>query len=257
MLSPMNFTCAGVTLSGLQSFLQSNRDVLASITLILLAVILRQWTKGRLQTVGTSLGERLGQGSNNKEPRQRTFGEWTAVSFTYPEITPYEKELVDIKPVPYRPFRWGPYHVTMGIRNMSWNDWIELDNQYERYQRIRAYRIGTRGGKVVRVLGNNPGVVRGGGEAAIELVHELAEYLSKRYPSSFHVTRHDQRNIKTITVVPLGETHELPLNLDEGEDAAERAMTISALLIQDDLAIMIEGTLNFYFRKFSHCNSCR
>jgi hypothetical protein len=46
----------------------------------------------------------------------------------------------------------------------------QLDNQYERYQRIRAHRIGTRGEKAVRVLGDNSGIVRGGGEAGKLLV---------------------------------------------------------------------------------------
>jgi hypothetical protein len=28
------------------------------------------------------------------------------------------------KPNPYRPFRHGPYHITMGLRNMNWDNWI-------------------------------------------------------------------------------------------------------------------------------------
>lgn len=112
------------------------------------------------------------------------------------------------------------------------------------------------------MLGDNPGLVRDGSEAgealvcaldrgvlncsiavAIELVHELSEYLSRRYPSSFHVTRHEPDvkarcqygwdgapPIRTITVVPLTTTHQLPLSPGDGEDAAERALTISALL---------------------------
>ena len=76
----------------------------------------------------------------------------------------------------------------------------------------------------------------------IELVHELAEYLSRRYPTTFRVSRHPESNteynwgweglppIKTITVVPLEETHELPLSLHEGDGVAEKAMIICALL---------------------------
>ena len=29
--------------------------------------------------------------------------------FEYPEVTPCLHELKDVKPVPYRPFRWGEY----------------------------------------------------------------------------------------------------------------------------------------------------
>jgi len=78
---------------------------------------------------------------------------------------------------------------------------------------------------------------------AIELVHELAEYLSRRYPTTFHVSRHVELSsgdyqwgwdglppIKSITVVPLRETHDLPVSTTDGEHAGKRAMIISALL---------------------------
>jgi hypothetical protein len=77
---------------------------------------------------------------------------------------------------------------------------------------------------------------------AIELAHELAEYLSRRYPTTFRVSRHPESTtkcswgweglppIKTITVVPLEEKHELPLSLDDGNGVAEKAMIICALL---------------------------
>ncbi|KAM6495690.1 Protein of unknown function (DUF3445) domain containing protein [Amanita muscaria] len=228
--------------------LQDCAYFLTAVLLCLLSAVILQHKKNRSQGSDPSLGEA------KKKAKDRSSGEWTPIDFKYPAITPCNMELADIKPIPYRPFRWGPYHVTMGIRSMNWDDWIELDNQYDRYQRIRAHRILTRDEKVVRVLDDIPGVVRGGGQAAIELVHELAEYLSKRYPLSFRVTRHSPETrskcqfgwegappIKTITVVPLNATHELPLDLHDGECAAKRAMTISALLVQDDLAIMIEG----------------
>ncbi|PFH52551.1 hypothetical protein AMATHDRAFT_74037 [Amanita thiersii Skay4041] len=193
--------------------------------------------------------------------------EWSPVHFTYPKITPCIEKLADIKPIPYRPFRWGPYHITMGIRSMAWDDWIELDNQYEQYQRIRAHRIQTRGQGVIRVLGDNPGLVCGGGEAAVELVHELAEYLSQRYPTAFCVTRRaldDRRKslygwygvppIQDITIVAMGITYRLPLHEHDGERAAERALEISALLVQDDLAIMIEGKDGkYYFQAGAIC----
>ncbi|XP_006460149.1 hypothetical protein AGABI2DRAFT_191916 [Agaricus bisporus var. bisporus H97] len=153
----------------------------------------------------------------------------------------------------------------MGIRNMIWSDWIELDDQYRNYQEIRARRIETQGHGVLRVLDDTP-TCKGGRLAVIELVHELAEYLSRRYPTTFRVSRHPESNteynwgweglppIKTITVVPLEETHELPLSLHEGDGVAEKAMIICALLIQDDLAVMVEGTDGrYYFQAGAIC----
>ncbi|KXN86328.1 hypothetical protein AN958_10190 [Leucoagaricus sp. SymC.cos] len=193
--------------------------------------------------------------------------EWTHIAFRYPKFDIWPLELSETKPIPYRPFRWGSYHITMGTRSMPWADWIELDNQYQQYQRIRAHRIETQGPGVIQVLDDNANpAVKGGHLAAIELVHELAEYLSRRYPTTFHVSRHTKPDvdykwgwdglppIKTITVVPLNETHELPLSPFNGDWASERAMTISALLIQDDLAVMIEGTDGrYYFQAGAIC----
>lgn len=81
--------------------------------------------------------------------------------------------------------------------------------------------------------------------AAVELVHELAEYLSRRYPKDFSVVRHSQRffigvycdwgwegapPIKTVTILSLGISYDLPLSVQDGSRAAERAMEIAGLL---------------------------
>lgn len=165
---------------------------------------------------------------------------------------------------------------------------LKLDNQFERYYQIRKHRIQQRGEGLIRVLqdGHNP-KVGGGGLAggwisflrvyrwyldptvivdyfrlvfciAIELVHELAAYLSTRYPTDFVVTRHERQvvealsvplpsrasattrfcdwgwdgalPIKSITVEGLKVTYELPLHVADGEKAPERALEIAALL---------------------------
>ncbi|KAJ7272582.1 hypothetical protein B0H12DRAFT_1043714 [Mycena haematopus] len=175
----------------------------------------------------------------------------------------------------YRPFRWGEYHVTMGIRSMQWGEWIELDDQYDAYYRIRKDRVERKGEKVVRVLppttrvcdGGEPVHIGGGAAAAIELVHELAEYLSRRYPSTFEITRHPPMAdyptgwggatpIKTVRIAHLEEEFELPLPLSlnhteneklDIEHEGTKAMRIAGLLVQDDLALMVEGSDGGYY----------
>ena len=101
---------------------------------------------------------------NEVDPSQDVaLGEWRPCKFSYPTITPQTQSLTEIKEVPYRPFRPGAYHVNMGLRSMPWDDWIELDNQYQRYHTIRKYRIETRRDKLIGVLrdDHNP-QVRGG-----------------------------------------------------------------------------------------------
>jgi hypothetical protein len=104
---------------------------------------------------------------------------------------------------------------------------------------------------------------------AVELVHEVAEYLTRKYPKTFRVaSRHTvatllrspsagegcrsrflstsqepldldeysdwgwggEPPIKTIRVEATRETFELPLNVKDGERAPERALEIAALL---------------------------
>ncbi|KAI0052577.1 hypothetical protein FA95DRAFT_1579903 [Auriscalpium vulgare] len=179
---------------------------------------------------------------------------WRSVSFDYPKITPLEKKLQDIQQRPYRPFKSGIYHITMGIRSMEWDEWIELDNQFAAFYRLRAQRIAQRGSRLVQVVPDRPGLVRGGAEAAKELVYELAEFLSRRFPTVFSVRRppiagrasggvhesgwYGEGAIQDITILPLNVTY----NLEE-----EDPMTLAALLVQDDLAIMIEGEDGQYY----------
>lgn len=53
----------------------------------------------------------------------------------------------------------------MGIRKMPFDEWIEPDNQLATYHRIRTQRVATRGEKLVQVLPDRPGAVKGGAEA--------------------------------------------------------------------------------------------
>jgi len=105
---------------------------------------------------------------------------------------------------------------------------------------------------------------------AVELVHELAEYLVRRYPKDFSVVRHSHRfrtgtvfcdwgwegapPIKTVTMLSLGLSYDLPLSVQDGNRAGERAMEIAGLLVQEDLVIMIEGTDGrYYFQAGAIC----
>ncbi|KII95957.1 hypothetical protein PLICRDRAFT_234134 [Plicaturopsis crispa FD-325 SS-3] len=190
--------------------------------------------------------------------KYREDGEWTPIKFDYPPVAPSPKPIEELRPVPYRPFRWGQYHVTMGIRNMPWAEWIEQDDQFPKYHRIKAHRIATRGENVVRVMPENPGLVRSGHEASVELVYELAEYLSRRYPETYQVKRYEAGEkapdvegwygapaIKSVTIEPMGVTYDI---------REDNAMEVAGLLVQDDIALMLEGTDGkYYFQAGAIC----
>ncbi|KAJ7065313.1 hypothetical protein C8F01DRAFT_982145 [Mycena amicta] len=167
----------------------------------------------------------------------------------------------------------------MGIRSMHWEEWIELDDQFETYYQIRKHRLESKAGELLKVLPPSVRVHEGEGDAvhidggsagAIELVHELAEYLSRRYPTAFQVKRHSSSPtvkhyppgwdglppIKSIHISAIEEELELPVPLpivplENGQhDIVQQgldAMRIAALLVQDDLAIMVEGSNGGYY----------
>lgn len=208
--------------------------------------------------------------NKNREP-----GDWIAEEFVYPDIDPCPFPLKDVRPVPYRAFRYGEYQITMGIRTMPWSEWIELDSTYSHWQRVRKFRVRTRGHDAVRVLPareDESVKVQGGARAAMELVYELAEYLPRRYPSSFRITRlpsgvpapsiggvslawGQQQPVQTIEALETGEKFDLRVleGLD-GVEMGEEAMRIITGLIQEDVALMIEGTDGkYYFQAGAIC----
>jgi len=94
-------------------------------------------------------------------------GIWTPVDFKRPAAEPYpDWDVHTTRPLPYRPFKYGKYHITMGLRSMKWDDWIELDNHYLKYHADKARRIGERGEKYNRTA---PEAFDG----AVELLEEL------------------------------------------------------------------------------------
>ena len=138
--------------------------------------------------------------------------------------------------------RWDAASVTMGIRSMPWDEWIELDREFEQYRRVCEYRIRTSGARVLQIHEAQPGIVESGHAAgecparrrvlsltradgvAKEFMYELAEYVSRRYPDVYSVTRHPvsdredengwygEGRISTITLIPFEETYDLDVD---------------------------------------------
>ncbi|KAJ4477232.1 hypothetical protein J3R30DRAFT_3703491 [Lentinula aciculospora] len=242
------------TFSSLSSVLSFERGILLVVLLSISATFVY---KSNRQPASSDYQSSLHNASTSEKNKMkdREWGEWSPVTFSYPPVE-CSSNPINLKPIPYRPFRWGAYHVTMGIRDMPWDEWIEADNQLRSYYYIKKHRISTRGTNVVQILPDSPGIVKSASQSAVELVHELAGYLSKRYPDAYTVLHNAARGISSITIVPVNSTLELPPALVmEGSlelrqvtiEEAEHAMKISALLVQDDLALMVEGTDGRYY----------
>ena len=166
-----------------------------------------------------------------EKTKQRGYGVWTPSDFRMPTPEPYPNwSLTDTKPLPYRPFRYGPkYNVTMGLRSAKHTDWIELDNHYPRFHADKARRINERGHKCCRT---DPEAY----PAAVELLEEFAEYLPARYPSLYRRTSTGLDNLWS------GESFDITQR-----PLPEDPMQMCARLVQDDLAIMIERPDGQYY----------
>ncbi|OSS49219.1 hypothetical protein B5807_05606 [Epicoccum nigrum] len=171
-----------------------------------------------------------------KRLTERQPGVWPPSSFQRPMANPYPSwSLKNTNPLPYRPFRYGPkYNVTMGLRTMHWDDWIELDNEYLQYHSLKAARIAERGQKCCKTAPE-------AWDAAVELLEEFCKYLPERYPTLFQ--RLKGRGVGVVNLVT-GETIDIKTCLDIHK---EDPMQVCARLVQDDLAIMIERPDGQYY----------
>ena len=179
-------------------------------------------------------------------------GVWPPSDFKRPAAKPLlDWDVKRTEPMPYRPFRHGPYHITMGLRTMQWDEWIELDNHYLKYHADKARRISERGEKCCRTA---PEAMDG----AIELLEELlaalyrtfshtptsnsdilsnrCDYLPQRYPTLFRSTPTGITNLATSETFNIVQ-RPLP----------EDPMVVCARLVQDDLAIMFEKEDGQYY----------
>ncbi|KAI5371386.1 hypothetical protein J4E82_009916 [Alternaria postmessia] len=132
----------------------------------------------------------------------------------------YKLELTD--PKLYRPFRHGPNFVTMGIRKMHWNEWIEMDSNFIPYHDAKVRELEKDVASRVQYVDNE--VTR---LACFEVLEELTQYLTHRYPEVFQLQGNILRN--TITA----EEFQYPAS------NPTEAMVTAAKLVQDDLVVMV------------------
>ncbi|KAJ9401701.1 hypothetical protein DTO282F9_1471 [Paecilomyces variotii] len=124
----------------------------------------------------------------------------------------------------YRPFRHGPNFITMGIRKMDWNEWIEMDSYFKWYHDTKVSELENDLDAHIKYVDN--AVTR---DACFEVLEELTQYLCHRYPSIFQLKQKNLHNVLT------GEKFSWPAATPTD------ALTTAAKLIQDDIVLMVEN----------------
>ncbi|KAL7765632.1 hypothetical protein ACKLNR_003548 [Fusarium oxysporum f. sp. zingiberi] len=95
-------------------------------------------------------------------------------------------------PVLYRPFRHGPNFITMGIRKLDWDNWIEMDKYYPRYHDLKASELRKDFKAHVKFL-DTPQLRL----ACFEVYDEMTGYMTERYPKIFTIADGFLRNAGT------------------------------------------------------------
>ncbi|KAK4936117.1 hypothetical protein LTR10_022961 [Elasticomyces elasticus] len=111
----------------------------------------------------------------------------------------------------------------MGIRKVDWDHLIEMDANFMRYHDLKAQELQKDFNGHVQYL-DNP-TVR---DACIETYEEITMYLTRRYPKVFQLKGGFVHNVAT------GEQFAFP----EADPA--QALAHAALMVQDDLVLMVE-----------------
>lgn len=163
-----------------------------------------------------------------KQPKDRKNGTWVPMDVSFPKPKPYPNwSITGTKPLPYRPFKHN-YFVTMGIRSLDLESWIELDSDWPKYHDRKLARLEQPNAK--DLYGVDP-VAKEGLQETLEM---LLEYLPARYPTLFRRTAVGIDNIHT------GEHFDI---------SKDEPVIIITKLLQDDFAIMIEGEDGQYYLK--------
>lgn len=166
--------------------------------------------------------------------KDRKYGHWMPEDFKAPVPAAFKNwDVNNTRPLPYRAFK-HKYTITMGIRNMEWDSWIELDNEWMKYHQEKLRRVEEKG---TEVYGTFPEAR----DAAFELLDEFWAYLPARYPTLFQQLDTGLKNLLTGEVFTFRRC-----NRDE---IKEDPMLMAAKMVQDDLAIMIEGEDGNYVLK--------
>ncbi|KAF7563643.1 hypothetical protein G7046_g455 [Stylonectria norvegica] len=209
----------------------SHWEVVLPAALVFVAFKILYYVRTSRSNIGLARGSSPSLPSSREKTANSTPGFWEPDAFKTPIPTPYpDWSIENTKPLPYRAFRYGPkYNITMGLRTIQPEQWIELDNQFPRYHAEKKTRIQERGNKCVRT---HPEAY----PAAMELLQELTDYLPARYPNLFKRTSVGINNIWSGESFNIVET---PLREDP--------MAICARLVQDDLALMIQRPDGEYY----------
>lgn len=91
-------------------------------------------------------------------------------------------------PIPYRPFKKGPYNLTMGLKNLGQDEWLLLEKTYLNSTNERAEIVSDPKTTKHTVLVTPEAV-----ESLCELYDITLNYLQQKYPMYFYIDKSESK----------------------------------------------------------------
>lgn len=158
----------------------------------------------------------------------------------------------------FRPFRYGDYKVTMGIRFIPEVQWFELYKSYPAYIRLRQLRHKSKGRECCDIV---PHPKQRNTLAALEVARSISAYLTARYPDLFRLELCQGakdagsfgENVRAIQRLECMDGINLPYkrwplpNIDDKialqseqiDPSSYNPMAVAGELVPDDLALLL------------------
>ena len=134
-------------------------------------------------------------------------------------------DIANIPPYPYRPWKAGKYHMTMGLRKMPEQDWLVLDNLYEQEQELRRHLLASNRNGVMQYL-------PGSEDAYEETLECIVKSLTRRYPSQFQYLKGE---LNYIQILITNKTFKITAPFEQ------HPLEVAAQLTMEDIHLLIQG----------------
>ncbi|PWN31337.1 uncharacterized protein FA14DRAFT_128341 [Meira miltonrushii] len=130
----------------------------------------------------------------------------------------------------FRPFRYGDYKVTMGIRFIPEVQWFQLYRSYPAYIRLRQLRHKNKGRECCDIV---PHPKQRNILAALEVARSISAYLNARYPDLFRIELcHGAKDAGNF-----GEN--VRAIQQQIDPSSYNPMAVAGELVPDDLALLL------------------
>ena len=158
--------------------------------------------------------------------RLKVFRNRTKPTLDFSNVEPLSSfDIVNTLPYPYRPWKAGKYHMTMGLRKMPEQDWLVLDNLYEKEQELRRHLLASNRNGVMQYL-------PGSEDACEETLECVVKFLIRRYPSQF---QHPKGELNYIQNLITNKTFKITAPFEQ------HPLEVAAQLTMEDINLLVQG----------------